>query len=1115
MNQDELNNFHNPPVEFRIIPFWFWNGEMDENIIIHQIREMAEKGVGGFFICARQGLAIPYLSQQWFDRVKFAVEVARQQGLQVWLYDEYPYPSGMSGGEVILQHPDARQYNLLHYTQKVEAGQRLEQELPWARLLFAKAVPLDRQTGALNWPEEVDLTNHTGNFQAQTVFQKTGLTMYNDKRYFTYEPRKKLVWQVPGGDWQLVIFQEQEIEDFKYFGTYLDPCNAEAVQTFIDTTYERYAANFKEEFGKTIKGMFSDEVGIYGNPPWSPKLLAAFEKRHNYSLKDKLMTLQYYVGEATPKIRYDYFQTLHLLLRETYHQKISEWCDAHGIKYITEVPSVRMTTQLYSHITGGDSAHEKLGRSLEWIFNRNILNFRANPKMVSSLSRQLGLGRAFIECFHSVGWSMTLQDAKWMLDRLAAMGINFFNFHAFFYTLNGLRKHDAPPSQFLQNPYWQHFKKLGDYAGRMSYLLSQGKPALSIAVLDPTTSLWTHLGNPFHEFKYCGSDPLEEARLEKLKEDWAYICKTLLLHQVEYDHLDPEILIQSEIEDSGLIMIGNAAYSALILPPLVNLEAKAWAKIKTFLAAGGTVVSLGLLPYEVIEQGQAIEEDVLHWFGLDANSSPRRTYWQSQVSLTGQVQAPSTQFSWTRGTQSAYFLAVPGGMARSEAGPELLSFLMERVLPPVIIDISDASRKSLLMQVRDWPDGSKIVFIANQESPEIELKLVVEASAFNFGGVEELDLESGDTRPLEAELDGSTWRIRLHFAPYQSRLVHITGRDLPGTSQPVSDKAGNPHGKEFPLPPPVLNLTTRRDWAVAALQPNIIRLANFHLALDPANKGIELDWPLGQAGEKWPLVEVKTLIDQCADLARVGSPELPLQFDQIFGTPVKLHLTYPLTCWYQTSFEIEILPPDCKLMLDTQAIEGVYRVYLNGNELNPANFGPFNVYDHSNQVCNIQPFLLEGRNTLVVRVEANHDWSGLTDPLYLVGNFGVYFSPARQPIIGSPTETVELRSGLLTGFPYFAGTLALTSTFELENIPQAPEFEINFTEWDADLHDCLEVLVNGQSLGVRAWSPYTWQGSRSLLLNGQNQLEVRLTNTLSGLLEGKYFDYSAHGLVSY
>lgn len=57
-----------------------------------------------------------------------------------------------------------------------------------------------------------------------------------------------------------------------------------------------------------------------------------------------------------------------------------------------------------------------------------------------------------IECFHSVGWSMTLQDAKWMIDRMAALGTNFYNFHAFFYTIGGLAKHDAPHHSSYRTP---------------------------------------------------------------------------------------------------------------------------------------------------------------------------------------------------------------------------------------------------------------------------------------------------------------------------------------------------------------------------------------------------------------------------------------------------------------------------------------------------------------------------------------------------------------------------------------------------------------------------------------------------------------------------------------
>ena len=106
--------FANPPVSSRIKPFWFWNGTMTREEISHQIKEMADKGLGGMFICARQGMDVPYLSGKWFELVDFACREAKRYGLEAWLYDEYPYPSGMSGGEVLLEHPEAEHKILKH-----------------------------------------------------------------------------------------------------------------------------------------------------------------------------------------------------------------------------------------------------------------------------------------------------------------------------------------------------------------------------------------------------------------------------------------------------------------------------------------------------------------------------------------------------------------------------------------------------------------------------------------------------------------------------------------------------------------------------------------------------------------------------------------------------------------------------------------------------------------------------------------------------------------------------------------------------------------------------------------------------------------------------------------
>ncbi|WP_028549768.1 hypothetical protein [Paenibacillus sp. UNC451MF] len=59
-----------------------------------------------------------------------------------------------------------------------------------------------------------------------------------------------------------------------------------------------------------------------------------------------------------------------------------------------------------------------------------------------------------------------------------------------------------------------------------------------------------------------------------------------------------------------------------------------------------------------------------------------------------------------------------------------------------------------------------------------------------------------------------------------------------------------------------------------------------------------------------------------------------------------------------------------------------------------------------------------------------------------------------------------------------------------------------FWFWNRDMTD--------EQIGP--WSPYRWTGSSNLLRKGANQVEVKVTNTLSGLLEGKYFDYASHTL---
>ena len=1095
--------FRDPPIAYRLMPFWFWNENMDPQEIAYQIQQMAEKGVGGFFICARQGLETPYLSEQWFQLVAGAVENARQYGLHTWLYDEYPYPSGMSGGEVTLRHPEARQRQLLHHSLLVNGPQTLTYEIPWANVLFARAIPLEGTTGALLWSRALDLASHIGSVPATSVFQSTGLTAYTNKRFFTASPQKRLVWDVPPGHWRIVLFLESEIEHFKYFGTYVDPCHKEAIQTFLETTHERYAAHFHAQFGQEIKGFFTDEVGLLGRIPWSACLLDFVYERYGDKLLENLPAIFYPANEKDRQARYRFFQSLHLLLRESYHRQVSSWCERHHLQYTTEVPSLRMTMQIYSHMPGGDSAHEKVGCSLEWIIDQNAANLRADPKIVSSLASQLGVERAMIECFHSVGWSMSLQDAKWMLDRLAALGINFFVLHAFFSSISGLRKHDAPPSQFLQNPYWPHFRQLADYAGRLSYAMSQGQACVSIAVVHPITTFWTHMGNPFSSFSYCGNDPAEERALERLKQDWTFLCKQLLLQQIDYDHLDPELLAQAAIEERCLV-IGQARYELLILPPLTNLEAAAWTRVKEFLQAGGAVISLGLLPHECIEPEQDIEEETLQWFGLPA--SPRQHYWHN--SYTGQANdsevEQTAESPWTKGRALAYFLPSAGSFSRTCVIENLLVLLRQCVSPLFTLEPVAGERGSFLARQRKLPDGAYLLFITHQEGTEKTLRLHL---ARRPAGqvIERLDLASGEQIALPVEQTPHGWSVTLAFAPYESYLLRYTFQEEAPEAKPLPVTARTPR-------PWLFALDVRGTWKLTAQQENVLRLGTFHFMLGQQDAGQEPGWYAGEIGQMWPVVEAKPLINQCADLAALQM--MPVRYEQSFGRPVHVSLAYPLHCWYQTSFLVKQLPPACKLTMDEDAIGGDYTCYLNSQQITVHDFVALSQHGFRRQGCEVQHLLRPGLNHLLIHVEARRDEDGLCDPLYLSGPFGVSFNDAGLPTIEEPPESGEIKHGPQAGYPYFAGTLCFTRDISLDALPGEQRFLLAPRCWDQQIDECVEVLVNAYSLGVCCWSPYRWEGEISLLRAGRNTIEIRITNTLSGRLEGTYFDAHTHQIVS-
>src|SRR5262249_10822680 len=154
-----------------------------------------------------------------------------------------------------------------------------------------------------------------------------------------------------------------------------------------------------------LAGFFVDEAHPQN---WSWRLPEAFRARTGYELLDVLPALWTDTGPHTPRVRYDYWQTITELFVESFHRPVAEWCHAHGVQLSLEVPSTRNSVQRHADIPGIDPGHDKVGMPLDDILAREMGSFRGNLTFPASLAAQTGRRRVLDEMFHSVGWSLTL-----------------------------------------------------------------------------------------------------------------------------------------------------------------------------------------------------------------------------------------------------------------------------------------------------------------------------------------------------------------------------------------------------------------------------------------------------------------------------------------------------------------------------------------------------------------------------------------------------------------------------------------------------------------------------------------------------------------------------------
>lgn len=1037
--------------EFGIMPFWFVNGGMDYQEMAYQLKEYKAKGVPGIYFHARFGTLdnTGYLTDDWFDRLRFAIKTAREIGLQIWVYDEYNWPSGTAGKEVMRQDPNLTQ----RYLELVES------DIPGQFFTFMEGT--DSRNNDLEQSEPV---------YACAVLLKD----IKEKRfeYIDLMPNlafdKVVTWQAPEGPWKLMYFIERRAS------WYADVLNDEATDKFLELTHERYKKEMEGPIAQSIPGFYTDEPAMHYFEvardnfviPWSRQMLKIFRDHNGYDLLHQLPKLYYDFGGDTEQVRYDFWSALTKQYEKTYYKKIRNWCDENDMVFTGHLLfeewlrlHARTGGNLFKHLrhmhmTGVDHLYPRVG-------NRSMPDEHVAIKLASSAAHQFGSVRLLCESMGGAYWDCTMERMKWIADWEYVLGVNLFNPHGFHYSIEGERKRDWPPSMFYQHTWWPQYKAFNDYVSRMGYLLSGGHHVAKLAILYPINSIWAH---------YTPQAADQVSALIQREFNW--MTDRLLRLHIDFDYLDEDVMDDCELTEDGALTIRGERYEALILPGITHIKSKTLDRMESFVERGGKVLADALLPIRSIEgECNRMSERVEKLFGAD----PAALH---QAFLSGEQRF---ELHNNRRGRGFTLLASGSGFCEGERLEEFEKAVRSMVDAEILID---ADEVFYLHRVKD---GEDFFFLCNPTHKPMDLSI----SFLGEHGVEEWDLQTG---AIKEELvlsirDGWT-TLKKSMPAVGSLMLHLTspGKQRADASNlcllSVGEKECTGYGRLDETPYALVGgrkLTAEPTEILAPYAPD----GEFQVNFSAPNALVLENFSMFYAEE-------------------AGKPENYQQLDFAAGIPMRMggwvhqlpternQDVYPVDLLYLADFRAEYVPDDLKLMID--GFKGSsYTIYLNGREITDE---PVRSYLDA-EIKTVPLAAQKGSNRLALRMRVERGMDGLLDMIKLIGTFTVG-SDGEGEFIAPPTTSLKQGDWCAQGYPY----LAAMADYETEIVlPEAFLGQQLMLECDVG-DDLFEAWVDGEHAGLRMWQPYALDITH-LVKSPRFRLKVRVVNTIANLLEAK------------
>src|SRR5271157_704929 len=834
MSQEDVwTIFQNPPNEYRMAPFWFWNHVMKREELDAQLADFADHGIGGGFMHARYGRLTPYMSEAWLRVTRECAQDANSRGMYAWLYDEDNWPSGTCGNALKdLQHgikvlgvvDEDVIHGPVHYEGLVElpAGAGVS-------LYMVLAIPL----------EEVPDPWMTCDLAQTLGFQGTGyapgcITGHPEEiRDITpADGEADYVWDAPEGTW-LVATLAWAINP-----NYLNTLNRKACRDFVKSTHEKYAEELEKVPGLVpgvVPGIFTDEPSfdytLKGNfmgraITWDEDAEAQLRRRVKDLEPWQAIPYAFYEGGAiTTRLRCMVWESITQAYADAFHGEIYRFCDLHG--WITTghlngeggfPGSITNQGDVFTifekmHFTGIDQL--TTGLRLEGVrfpyagtnpYRGAMQDNMFSGKLASSAAHLLNKPRVLSECFGTSGWMLTLEGQKRLVDWAIITGVDYFVPHDFSYSIEGVRKRDHPPS-FNHQPYYPLYRTIADYTARLAAVFSvnHGRTLARIAVLYPSKSFWRSLG------------PRESPTSTLLSQDFSHLTDLLFRNQLEFDFINEELLQTATLSPEGKLKRGSGEYDVVLLPPLLVIADKTLAALERFVSAGGRVIAVGALPLGTTDKGDDpdVQSKLETLFGVapaqtwDAVLNQRTIFKDVAVQAGNGVEGGEWVFlgESKRPLYTTSFFATFRKVLNEHCPRDLL------VRCPTNDD-PDATPDYVAVQHR-LHEGVHYIFIANPTISESYQNAEITINA--KGRLEMWDVLTGTRHSAKgAIINDEQTRVWLNFPPYASYLQILDPAQAPADEADLDLSHAYVRGESEK------EISLGNNWKIRSDRPNVV-----------------------------------------------------------------------------------------------------------------------------------------------------------------------------------------------------------------------------------------------------------------------------------------------------